>query len=194
MLRREHQREAANQLAIGNIITTMRLISASDWPVFVEQVSVVERILKEDPVGAYARMDFPTRDRYRHSVEQLARGAKTAGARRRARARWRSRARGAPADPQNDRRHHVGYYLISRGRFRLEAGPRLSADRRRAGGEVPVPPSGDRLPRRDGGGEHRADPVQLSVLRGAPRRDVAGAPAGHAVACFCRSASWRSTC
>ena len=27
---------------------------------------------------------------------------------------------GREADPQNDRRHHVGYYLISRGRFRLE--------------------------------------------------------------------------
>ena len=76
MLRREHQREAANQLAIGNIITTMRLMSASDWPVFVEQVSVVERILQGDPAEAYGRMDFPTRDRYRHSVEQLARGAK----------------------------------------------------------------------------------------------------------------------
>ena len=119
MLRREHQREAANQLGIGNIITTMRLISASDWPVFVEQVSVVERILQEDPAGAYAHMDFPTRDRYRHSVEQLARGAKKEepDVARRAVALARE---GRASDPGNDRRHHVGYYLISRGRFRLE--------------------------------------------------------------------------
>jgi cyclic beta-1,2-glucan synthetase len=119
MLRREHQREASNQLAIGNIVTTMRLISAVDWPTFVDRVSVVERTLREDPAGAYARMDFPTRDRYRHSVEQLARGAKQSEeivARRAvalaAEERW--------AHPENDRRHHVGYYLISRGRFRLE--------------------------------------------------------------------------
>jgi cyclic beta-1,2-glucan synthetase len=119
MLRREHQREAANQLAIGNIVTTMRLISASDWPVFVEQVSVVERILKEDPARAYAHMDFPTRDRYRHSVEQLARGAgkPEPDVARRAVALARE---GVASDPGNDRRHHVGYYLISRGRFRLE--------------------------------------------------------------------------
>ena len=119
MLRREHQREATNQLAIGNIITTMRLVSASDWPVFVERVSVVERILEGDPAGAYARMDFPTRDRYRHSVEQLARGAKKAEAdvARRAVALARHVQQ---SDPQNDRAHHVGYYLISRGRFRLE--------------------------------------------------------------------------
>ena len=119
LLRREHQREAANQLAIGNIITTMRLISASDWPVFVERVSVVERILQEDPAEAYARMDFPTRDRYRHSVEQLARGAKKPepDVARRALALARE---GRASHPNNDRRHHVGYYLISRGRFRLE--------------------------------------------------------------------------
>ena len=79
MLRREHQREAADQLAIGNIITSMRLLSSIDWPLFFERVSLVERILREDPAGAYARMDFPTRDRYRHSVEQLARGAKQSG-------------------------------------------------------------------------------------------------------------------
>ena len=65
-------------------------------------------------------MDFPTRDRYRHSVEQLARGRETVGDRRR-RAGGRARAGGAPAPIRsNDRRHHVGYYLISRGRFRLE--------------------------------------------------------------------------
>ncbi len=77
MLRVEHQREAAGQLAIGNIITTMRLLSSIDWPLFFERVSLVEQILREDPAGAYARMDFPTRDRYRHSVEELAKGAKS---------------------------------------------------------------------------------------------------------------------
>ncbi|MGH8638101.1 MAG: cyclic beta 1-2 glucan synthetase, partial [Burkholderiales bacterium] len=120
MLRREHQREAANQLAIGNIITTMRLLSSIDWPLFFERVSLVEQVLREDPAGAYARMDFSTCDRYRHSVEELARGAKqseVAIARRAVQlaheATWRT--------PEQDRQHHVGYYLISRGRFRLEA-------------------------------------------------------------------------
>jgi cyclic beta-1,2-glucan synthetase len=120
MLRREHQREAANQLAIGNIITTMRLLSSIEWPLFFERVSLVEQILREDPAGAYGRMDFPTRDRYRHSVEELARGSRqseTVIARRAVQlaqdARWQV--------PDLDRQHHVGYYLISRGRFRLEA-------------------------------------------------------------------------
>ncbi len=76
MLRSEHQREAADQLAIGNVITSMRLLSSIEWPVFFDRVGLVEQTLREDPSGAYVEMDFPTRDRYRHSVEQLARGAK----------------------------------------------------------------------------------------------------------------------
>jgi hypothetical protein len=64
-------------------------------------------------------MDFSTRDRYRHSVEQLAsraRKSETAIAQRAI-----ELARDAiKTEPHQDRRHHVGYYLISRGRFRLE--------------------------------------------------------------------------
>ncbi|MQA29217.1 MAG: hypothetical protein GEU82_05165 [Luteitalea sp.] len=119
LLRVEHQREASVQLAMGNAITSMRLMSAIDWPVFVDRVSLVERILRRDPAGAYAEMDFPTRDRYRHSVEQLAKGSKQPESEVAEKAI--ELARGASsADPHNDRRHHVGYYLISRGRFTLE--------------------------------------------------------------------------
>ncbi len=119
MLRLEHQREAAGQLAIGNIITTMRLLSSIDWPLFFERVSLVEQILREDPAGAYAKMDFATRDRYRHSVEQLARGAK-ASEQTVARQAVDLAAAARLTSPALDRMHHVGYYLISRGRFRLE--------------------------------------------------------------------------
>ena len=119
MLRFEHQREAASQLAIGNVITSMRLVSSIDWTVFFERVSVVEQVLRQDPAGAYALMDFPTRDRYRHAVEALAKGSGTSEL------DVAQGAVGLAADargdhPQHQRRHHVGYYLISRGRFQLE--------------------------------------------------------------------------
>jgi cyclic beta-1,2-glucan synthetase len=119
MLRLEHQRQAADQLAIGNIITSMRLLSSIDWPLFFERVSLVESILRGDPTAAYARMDFPTRDRYRHSVEELAKGAKTSELRIATRAVELARE-AQQATPGHDRAHHVGYFLISRGRFRLE--------------------------------------------------------------------------
>jgi cyclic beta-1,2-glucan synthetase len=119
MLRAEHHRRAADQLAIGNIITSMRLLSSIDWPLFFERVSLVEQILREDPAGAYAQMDFPTRDRYRHSIEELAKGARKPETDVARRAVELARA-AQQSVPENDRSHHVGYFLISRGRFRLE--------------------------------------------------------------------------
>ena len=119
MIRREHQREAADQLAIANTITTMRLMSSLDWPVFFERVSLLERALREDPSGAYAQMDFPTRDRYRRTIELLARrsGIPEMEVGRRA---LDHAARARHERPDADREHHVGFYLISRGRFALE--------------------------------------------------------------------------
>ncbi|HET9265663.1 MAG TPA: glucoamylase family protein, partial [Vicinamibacterales bacterium] len=119
MLRMEHQREAADQLAIANVITSMRLMSSVDWTLFFEQVSVVERVLRDDPPGAYGRMDFATRDRYRHSVEELAKRARQPEHDVALRAVNLARE-AVGSRPDNDRTHHVGYYLISRGRFRLE--------------------------------------------------------------------------
>ena len=119
MLRLEHQREATDQLEIGNVITSMRLASSIDWTLFFERASLIEHILREDPAGAYADMDFATRDHYRHAVEQLSRRA---GKRETevAQAAVAFAAAARRDDPANDRRHHVGYYLVSRGRFLLE--------------------------------------------------------------------------
>ena len=148
LLRLEHQREATDQLAIGNVITSMRLLSSIDWPLFFDRVSVVEQILKQDPAGAYAEMDFATRDRYRHSIEQLSRGSKTPELIVAERAV--ALARDAQEhDPLNDRRHHVGYYLISRGRFRLEEDLQLPAPAARAAGALRLRAPGARVSRHD---------------------------------------------
>src|SRR5205085_1742140 len=115
VLRREHQRQAANQVSIGNAVTTLRLIAALDWSHFFEQASVVESLLRQDPAGAYARQDFATRDRYRRELEQLARGARLPEKEVAQRVLDR-------AGEQSDlRRRHVGYYLIDEGRVQLEA-------------------------------------------------------------------------
>src|SRR5262249_23390139 len=42
VLRREHQRQAANQVSVGNCVTSLRLLSALDWTVFFERTSFVE--------------------------------------------------------------------------------------------------------------------------------------------------------
>ncbi|MGH6609806.1 MAG: cyclic beta 1-2 glucan synthetase, partial [Burkholderiaceae bacterium] len=68
----EAQRQASHQVSISNSIGSLRLLSSIDWREFVEQMSVVEKILREDPAGVHASMEFATRDSYRHATERIA--------------------------------------------------------------------------------------------------------------------------
>ena len=67
----EHQRQAAAQVTVANVITSMRLLSTLDWKEFFESVNLIDPLLSLDPAGAYAQMEFETRDRYRHVIERL---------------------------------------------------------------------------------------------------------------------------
>lgn len=117
--RSEQQRLAANQVTIGNLITSMRLISALDWSVFFESVSLVEKTLREDPADMYSAMDFATRDRYRHVVEHL---AKRTGHDEThvAAAALDAAVRAEQREPFDWRQRHIGYYLVDIGRIALE--------------------------------------------------------------------------
>jgi cyclic beta-1,2-glucan synthetase len=71
-IRADGQHQAAEQAGVANLISSLRLISTFDWSEFFESVSLVEQVLQRDPGGVYRRMDFRSRDRYRHAVEELA--------------------------------------------------------------------------------------------------------------------------
>ena len=70
IVHREHVAQIAANLTVRNIITSMRAISAYDWPQFVEDLSLVDKHLRSH--ASYGVMDFLTRDRYRHAIEDLA--------------------------------------------------------------------------------------------------------------------------
>ena len=72
-VRLEHQRQARMNVTVRNVITSMRLISWFDWAQFVESVSLVDEVLRAG--SSFGDMDFATRDRYRHAVEDLARAS-----------------------------------------------------------------------------------------------------------------------
>jgi len=135
MVRAEHQQQAAMSITVRNIITSMRLTSAFDWQGFVESVSLVDDILRHGT--NFVEMDFATRDRYRHAIEDLSRGSGHSEIEVAERAVHRAkRANAEPRDgatPDQDRRTEPGYYLIiSRGRlaFERELGFRVSGKRR----------------------------------------------------------------
>jgi len=118
---------AANQISIANSIGSLRFIGAMDWKHYVESLSIVEKVLREDPSGTHTRQDFATRDRYRHVIEDVARGS-SCGEIAVAREAIVLAQEAAAQRGRHDRRAHVSYYLIDRGRPRLEGevGCRLS--------------------------------------------------------------------
>jgi hypothetical protein len=117
----EHQRQARSQLTVGNIITSMKLLSTVDWPDFFESVSLIEPILSSDPAGAYSMMDFDTRDRFRHAIERIARRAEASEIQVARVAVELATAHSLGEHPVGDsRRAHVGYFLIDEGQYELE--------------------------------------------------------------------------
>ncbi|HSL04483.1 MAG TPA: hypothetical protein VK901_13235, partial [Nitrospiraceae bacterium] len=115
----ENQQQAVDQVSISNSIGSLRFLGAMDWRTFVETMSVVERALNEDPAAAYGKMDFATRDHYRHAVEKMARSSRFSE-REVARHAIHLAQQGAGRKGEDDREAHVGFYLIGKGMPQLE--------------------------------------------------------------------------
>jgi len=113
------QKQAADQVSISNSIASLRLLSATDWKAFVESLSHVEQQLLTDPCGVYPRMDFSTRDQYRHVIERLAKRADHTEESIAHTAITLANTRVLPP-LQDDRAGHVGYYLVGPGLKVLE--------------------------------------------------------------------------
>src|SRR5690606_17908955 len=112
---RATHRMVHTQLTMANSITSLRTIGRRDWRGFVERQSAMDAVLREDPAGAYARMTFATRDRYRHVVEQVARRARMSETEV---ARKAIELAAAATDGEHTR--HVGYWLVDNGLPALE--------------------------------------------------------------------------
>jgi cyclic beta-1,2-glucan synthetase len=117
-IRAEGQHQAAEQAAVANLINSLRLVATFDWSEFFESVSLVEQVLQRDPAGVYSRMDFRSRDRYRHAVEELA--VPTGEGQLLLALKSVERARQAHVAAPDSRAAHVGYHLIGAGRREFE--------------------------------------------------------------------------
>ena len=115
-----HLRQAASNVTVRNVITSMRLISDIAWADLFESVSLVDARLRDG--SAFADMDFPTRNLYRSAIEQLARGSdhsETEIATRALSAAKIARSR-ATDDIEAERLGDPGYHLVAEGRAALE--------------------------------------------------------------------------
>ena len=111
-----HHIQASNQITVANIITSMRLLSSLNWREFFESVSLVDRVLEKD--AYYKKMDFLTRDRYRHIIERV--GKKTGFSEIEISEKVVAMASDTLANYADAKRSHIGYFLIDRGFKDLE--------------------------------------------------------------------------
>ncbi|HUV89165.1 MAG TPA: hypothetical protein VMY80_05905, partial [Anaerolineae bacterium] len=114
----------AGETIVASCMLNLHTLAAQDWKAFFEDVSLVEKTLRSDPVGIYARMDFDTRDRYRKVVEELALATEQEEQ------AVASAAVGLAQEHLPEikalslyslpRTAHVGFYLLDAGRHQLE--------------------------------------------------------------------------
>jgi len=118
LVQQESQNQAADQVSVSHSISSLRFLSAMNWKEFVETLSLVDATLRTDPANVYSGMDFATRDRYRHSIEFIARYSQLSEAEVAQRAIQLAEV-AAREKGSDDRTAHVGFYLIDKGRTAL---------------------------------------------------------------------------
>ncbi|MPW26752.1 cyclic beta 1-2 glucan synthetase [Alkalibaculum sp. M08DMB] len=109
----EHKRQATEQTSMGNTISTIREVEEMDWKQIFDKLSNVERTLNEDPIGIYSKMDFDSRDYYRHRIEKLSlimNKPESYIAKKAVQC-----AQEAYNIEGEDYRKHVGYYIVDEG-------------------------------------------------------------------------------
>ncbi len=125
LVREENQKQATDQVSVSNSISTLRFIGATDWREFVETLSMVDQTLRRDPTGTYTRMDFATRDRYRHVIESLSKRShlsETTVAEKVLELAGKHKA----SNDYSERQSNIGYYLIDKGLQQTEVAVAVS--------------------------------------------------------------------
>ncbi|MBE0504493.1 MAG: glycosyl transferase [Desulfuromonadales bacterium] len=118
LILREQNRQTSEQLSCGNAFTSLRQLALLDWREIFEQLSRVEQILRRDPSEIYPQMDFATRDSCRRVIEELARAANQTEQQVAERAIGLATEAGSEVS-DDERRRHVGTWLIGAGRAEL---------------------------------------------------------------------------
>ena len=121
----ETQKQAIDQVSVSNSITSLRFLGAMDWREFVETMSIVEQTLRKDISGIYSRMDFNTRDNYRHVIEKIAKSSKL-NENQVAEEAIRLAKEASEKKGIEDKTAHVGFYIIDKGLSELERNVKIN--------------------------------------------------------------------
>ncbi len=108
---------------VGQMALSIREISETNRKVLIEPLIRFDRILREDPAGAYPRMDYASRELYRQKIVKLASHSDCSEMEvaRTALALAREAQKHPHADPRVALRgSHIGTYLLAEGSRQLQ--------------------------------------------------------------------------
>lgn len=117
ILEREYTIQSKNKVSLGYGITSLRNISTLNWENIFVAIRVLDKVLKEDPLGIFDKMDSASKEYYRYHIKILAERFKVQEISlckkllEFAQEEWDRGIR--------DKKAHVGYYLIDKGREKL---------------------------------------------------------------------------
>ncbi|MBV9182251.1 MAG: glycosyl transferase [Acidobacteria bacterium] len=116
--------EQSEAASIGVCVRSLREINQVHWKEVLEPQIAFERVLREDPAGAYANMDFESRNFYRERLVKIAERTDLTEIEVAFEALTLARAAAErkAEDPRlRARESHIGYYLVGEGGAELRA-------------------------------------------------------------------------
>ena len=107
---------------IQELVRSLQDIKQTSWKLIIEPLILFDQVLRQDPAGAYSRMDYETRELYRKRLVTIADRCDCSESR--VASEVLALAREAQAHPSQDprltlRESHVGSYLLAEGRAAL---------------------------------------------------------------------------
>src|SRR6202795_4536472 len=106
---------------LSSLLASLRSIKNSDWKKLFERINIIEAILRKDPCGAYAHMEFEGRELYWSTIAEMAkRSEMTEQEVAQKVLEFALQAQSSKGDRAGERRSHVGYYLLAEGRRAFE--------------------------------------------------------------------------
>ena len=120
VIKKEHFDIAVRKVSVGNCIISIKNINRINMIEIFEKINGVEEILKKDPVNVYSKMDYKTRIYYRNKLKEISKKTKISEIYIARKCLELSSIEYEKSNmDSNDKKAHVGYYLIADGEPKL---------------------------------------------------------------------------
>ena len=107
VIKKEHFDIALKRVSISNCIGSIKKIQRINFLEIFEKINGVEEILKKDPAGVYAKMDYKTKDYYRQEIKKIAEKSKISEI-------YIAKKLLELAQNETGKKKHIGYYLFGK--------------------------------------------------------------------------------